>query len=51
MTILRHFFTFTIYTILIINAVIMTMQYFLGLGNIVEKAYDVIDTVNLASIF
>lgn len=50
MLLFRQFFTLTLYTVLTINAFIMTMQYFFGLSNIFGKAYEVFDRVNLAGI-
>lgn len=48
MSSIKHFLSLTIYSVLIINAIVMTLQYFFGLGSIAGKIFKVIDTVSLA---
>ncbi len=51
MTILKNLFWIAAYSIIFINCMAMTMQYFLGINNIVSKLFGLIDDVNLAAIF
>lgn len=48
MSAIRHFLSLTIYSVLTINAIVMTVQYFFGLGSIAGKIYKIMDTVSLA---
>jgi hypothetical protein len=50
MTAIKHFFSLTVYTILTINAIVMTVQYFFGLSSIAEKFFKVVDSVRLVSL-
>lgn len=50
MTIFKHVLTATIHSILFINALIMTAQYFLGLNNIADKVFDLFEDVNIAAL-
>jgi len=51
MTIFKHFFWLIIYTIVAVNCIAMSAQYFLGINNIVSKVFGLIDDVNLAAMF
>lgn len=48
MTIIKHFLISIFYTFLLINCVIMTLQYILGINSIADRFYDMID---IAGIF
>ena len=51
MTIFKHFFWLIVYTVITINCIAMSAQYFLGINNIVSKVFGLIDDVNLAAMF
>jgi len=50
MTIFKHVFAATFYSILFVNALIMTVQYFLGLNNIASRFFDIFEDVNFAGL-
>ncbi len=51
MTIIKHLFWGAVYTFIFINCLTMTVQYFAGLNNIVNKMFGLIEDVNLAALF
>lgn len=51
MTIIKHLLWAAVYTLIFINCLVMTAQYFAGLNNIVRKMSGLIDEVNLAALF
>jgi len=51
MTIIKHLFWAAVYTLIFVNCLAMSAQYFLGINNIVSKVFGLIDEVNLAAIF
>ena len=50
MTIIKHLLWATVYTLIFINCLVMTVQYFAGLNNIVSKMFGLIEDVNLAAL-
>lgn len=50
MLLFRNFFSLILYSVLTINAAIMTLQYFFGLSNIFGKAYEVLDDIKIAGL-
>ena len=50
MTIIKHLFWAAVYTLIFINCLAMTVQYFAGLNNIVSKMFGLIEEVNLAAL-
>ncbi|MBN8586276.1 MAG: hypothetical protein J0M37_14390 [Ignavibacteria bacterium] len=51
MTIFKNFFWFIMYTIITINCIAMSAQYFLGINNIISKVFGLIDDVDIAALF
>jgi hypothetical protein len=51
MTILKNLFWVTIYTLIVINCLAMTAQYFMGMNNIAAKIYGLFEDVNITALF